>query len=534
MGYGFGELLSSLELGPHLKFLAKKLAGGDFEKVEKYSRWERLRMAFEELGPTFIKFGQIMSNRPDMLPPELLAELRKFQDRVPPFPTEEALDIIESELGSPADTLFTDFGDEPVAAASIAQVYRAILESGEEVAVKVRRPGIDKIIHADLEIMRELAELIQDRIGGGIYRPVRIVDEFERNIRSELDMRVEASHMRRFAANFASEDNLIVPEVFGELTGKRILTMEYIDGARAEEVESRPELDGELLASRGTGFILEQIFEHGFFHGDPHPGNIFFLPENKICFLDYGITGRLSSRQREKLGDLLIGIANRDAGKTTDALLEISSHDEVDRAELEGEMEYFFNKYSYLSLDELDFAEYLSDVTRSLVKRKIRPPAEYFMLIKTIITIEGVARQLDPDFNLVESVRPYAEKLISRRYGISGILSRARETVSDLVSTLGSLPSELEDILSKLRKGDIRIGLDHGGLDPLTKKLDQASNRVSFAIVLAALIIGSSLLVLADIPPHLNEIPVIGIVGYIGAAIMAFWLLLSILRHGKM
>jgi len=535
VSYGFGELLSSLELGPHLKFLAKKITGEEYKKVEKYNRWERLRMAFQELGPTFIKFGQIMSNRPDLLPPELLSELKKFQDSVPPFDSEEALRIIEEDLGKPADQLFVDFENEPIAAASIAQVHRAKLSNNEKVAIKIRRPGIEKKIYADLEIMRELAELIEERIdAASLYRPVKIIDEFESNIRNELDMRVEASHIKRFETNFQEDKNIHVPRIYGELTGKQVLTMEYIDGVKAGEVNQSQELDGKFLADIGANCLLKQIFEHGFFHADPHPGNLFFMKGNVICFIDYGIMGRLDIEQREKLEDLLLAIANRDPGKATQAVLKLSEHKDVDERELEGEMEYFFNKYSYLSLEEFKFSEYISDITRSLVKHRVYLPSEYFMLIKSLITIEGVARQLNPDFNVVDAIRPYAEKILKQKYSISGILKRAGNALAETASILRTLPGDLDKLVKNIVEGEVKINLKHRGLDSLTRKLDQASNRVAYAIVLAALIIGSSLLVLADIPPHWHEMPIIGIIGFVGAAVMGFWLLLSILRHGKM
>ncbi len=533
--YGFGELLSSLDLGPHLKIVAKAIAGEKVEQIDEFNRWERLRMAFEELGPTFIKFGQIMSNRPDLLPPELLEELKKFQDRVPPFPIEKVHEIIEEELGAPSSEIFASFDEEPVAAASIAQVHRAKLHEGDEVAVKVRRPGIENIIYADIEIMRELAKLVETGIDiAEVYSPTGVVDEFERSIHNELDMKIEAAHVQRFAANFRDDNSVFVPKIFDNYSSKKILTMDFVQGLRVEDVENYKELDGKKLASLGTDIILKQIFIHGFFHGDPHPGNLLFMPDNVICFLDFGIMGMLSADQREKLTDLLIGLAKRDSQKTTDSLLDISDHKNVDRSKIETEIEFYFNRYSYLSLEELDLSQYLSDITQTLLSNDIQPPSEYFLLIKSLITIEGVARTLDPDFNLVEAIRPFAEKMISRRYSISAILNRLSKGLRDIVTNLGAIPSKLDSFFKKLNDGDLTVALEHKGLDKLTRKIDQSSNRVSFAIVLAALIIGSSLIVLADIPPKWHDIPVIGIIGYLAAALMGFQLLLSIIRHGKM
>jgi len=309
--YGFGDLVDTLKIEQYLEIGLQMVSKKRREKIEKLTRAERVRMALEELGPTFIKMGQILSTRPDLLPVQFIHELEKLQDNVPPFDYAQVKETIEAELGTPLEKVFKEFDETPLASASLGQVHRARFVDGEEVVVKVQRPGIQKTIEVDMEIMLHLATLMERHLQGWeIHRPTRIVEEFARTLEKELDYRLEAAHMERFAIQFTSDINVYVPKVYSEATTTRVLTMEYIQGIKATEIErlEREGLDRQEIARRGFDLIMKQVFVDGFFHGDPHPGNIFVLPNNVICYLDFGMMGRIDRESRENFSDLVMSI----------------------------------------------------------------------------------------------------------------------------------------------------------------------------------------------------------------------------------
>jgi len=549
--YGFGEIFAKLGLPKHLYFGKGKsfILGKTAAGIATVSRWARVRMALEELGPTFVKFGQIMSTRPDMVPQELITELEKLQDKVPPFPTEDVRRIIEEELGSSIDRLFRDFSDSPIASASIAQVHKAVLPEGEEVAIKIQRPGIDRIIDTDLEIMFHLATLIASHFEKelGIWDPVGIVNEFARVIRKELGFRIEAAHMERFATNFQADKTIHVPRVYREYSTDKVLTMEFIGGLKVSEIGKAGlgaeaqvrnyRIDPKVVSARGADLVLKQIFEHGFFHADPHPGNIKVLKDNVICFLDYGMMGSLSARHREALADILIAIIEKDATKITRTILKISGNWYMqigDSEKLESDIAELIELYAYRPLKELEIGDLLHRIASVVAEYRLKVPPDFYLLAKALVTIEGVGKGLDPEFNAVEHAEPFARKLIWARMSPRRLIEDFYHSALEARLLLRDLPVETRDILERVRQGEIRIKFEHEGLDPMLKTIAQASNRAVFAIVLASLVIGSSLIVLSGVPPKWHEIPIIGIIGFLGAGIIAFGLLFSILRHGRM
>lgn len=536
--HGFGDLITNSQIEKYLDFGKKFIPNKKIEKVSSLSRWERIRMVLEELGPTFIKLGQLMSNRPDILPESLLFELEKLQDSVPPMPNEEAEKMIEQELGKPISELFKKIDANPIASASIAQVYRAELFSGEKVAVKVQRTEIQKIIETDLEIMFHLSLLMEKHIAEmEIMNPVEIVKEFERSIRKEIDFNIEASHIERFARNFQTDLTIYIPEIYKDYSTKKILTMEFIEGIKVSNLKALKEtgINALLVAEQGCDLILKQIFEHGFFHADPHPGNILILKDNITCFLDFGMMGTLLPKHQDYLGNIIVGVVNKDSKKITETLLRLTGTYNIEnRDQLEQRVSELINQYAYISLKEIKVGEFLNKLFRMLIDFKLRLPSDFYLLSKALITIEGVGTKLDPDFDMVKHIEPFAKNLLKKRLDPVKLAKDLYSSAAEFRLLLKDFPYEIREIIRQIKTGKLKVEFEHKGLEPMLIKHDQISNRISFAIVLAALIIGSSLIVLSKIPPLWNEVPIIGIVGFVGAGIMGFGLLISILKHGKM
>ena len=544
--HGFGDLMGTMGLHRRLGLEKRRVSGSQAPVPSALTRWQRIRMALEELGPSFVKLGQIAATRPDMIPQELCDELAKLQDTVPPFGFDRVRRTVEDELGDSLDVLFEEFDQTPVASASIAQVHRAVLpasgESGQTdgkvVAVKIQRPGIRRTIEVDLEIMLDLARLMERHIHGlDAVNPVGIVQEFARTIRKELDFTIEADHIERFARNFESNDDVYVPRVFRQHSTPKVLTMEFIEGVKVSDTTSLREggFDLELIASRGADLILEQIFVHGFFHADPHPGNILILADNVICFLDYGMMGTISPRHKESLADMVIGIVRRDEKRITKAILDLSSGDKPEAAErLEADVADFIEQHFYRSLKDIDMGELIAQLIRLLVRHRLRIIPDFYLLTKALATVEGNGRKLWPDFDMVKNTEPFARRIIAERFSPRTLAKDLYRSGVDMGHLLRDLPGDISEIVAQIKRGRIHVEFEHRGLGPMLKNHDQISNRIVFAIVLAALIIGSSLIVLSGIPPKWYGIPVFGIVGYLAAGAMGFWLLISILRHGKM
>ncbi len=537
--YGFQDFIELLRIEQYIEIGLQLISRKRRDQIEKFTRAERGRMALEELGPTFIKLGQLLSTRPDLVPLEYVQELAKLQDEVPPFSYEEVKEIVQAETGKFPEDLFLSFDQTPLAAGSIGQVHRALLKSGEEVVVKVQRPGIREIIEVDIEIMLHLASLMENHLTEvEALRPTRIVEEFARTIEKEIDYFTEAAHIDRFAGLFLTDETIYVPKVFHELTTERLLTMEYIDGIKASEIDllrDQEEYDLQLLAKRGALLILKQVFEHGFFHADPHPGNIFFLPNNIICYLDFGMMGRISKKDQEDFTDLIVAVVQRDERKAGNALLKITNfREDPDRNELDRDLAEFMDRHLYQSLQHLEVGKLLLQLLDIVAKYGIQLKPEFFLLIKALSSVEGVGLRLDPEFEIVKYAEPFIRRIQLSRLNPKRLAGEVIEVGTEFLGLLKETPGEVRAILKQAREGKIKIEFEHKGLEKMFFIHDRISNRIAFAIVLASLIVASSLIVLADIPPQWHEIPIIGLTGFVVAAFMGFWLLISILRHGKM
>jgi len=536
--YGFKDVLNRMKIDYYIYLGKKIIPKFKAQELETVTTAERLRLAFEELGPTFVKLGQMLSVRPDLVPERFINEFQKLQDEVPSFSAKQARKVIEAQLGKPVEQLFSSFDDTPLAAASIAQVHRAVMKSGEHVVVKIQRPNIQSIIETDLNILFDLTLLVEKHIPESkLYNPGAIAQEFAKTIRRELDFIREGRNIDRFCRNFQDDDTLYVPRVFWELTTQRVLTMEYIDGIKASELEKLESagLDRKIIAFNGAQAILKQVFEHGFFHADPHPGNIFILPNNVIAPLDYGMMGSLDEELMEAAEDLLTGIVNKDVHKIIRVFTDIGiMGSALDIRGLKLDLTDFLDRYYQVPLHQLDIGKIINEITEVIRKHRIQMPADLTLMAKAMVTEEGVGRMLDPDFDFISLAKPYVEKLMVRKFDPKRHLKEFGYTLDNFNRLIKILPEELKAIITKVKKGELNIKFEHQGLEFFISELDKASNRMSFSLIIAALIIGSSLIVQLDKGPYMFGFPAFGIVGYFVAAILGLWLVIAIIRSGKL
>lgn len=456
--YGFGDLLSKMRLRYPIIQKIPKLNGTEV------TRAERLRMAFEELGPTFIKLGQLLSLRPDLIQPEFARELSKLQDEAPPVPFEEVRERIESEFGCPLKQVFTHFDEQPLAAASLAQVHRARIKEGDKVVAKIQRPKIQKSIKADIGILYDLAHFIKSRLPASeLYDSVGVVKEFDKTIRRELDFAREGRNMDLFRRNFAGDETIYIPKVYWKYTTPFILVMEYVDGIKISELEQLEEagLDRKTIAKNGANTILKQVFEHGLFHADPHPGNVLILEDNVIVPIDYGMVGRLDEELQKQVGDLLTGVVKKDVDRIVKVLKEIGSGNEtLDLRSLKTDLSEFIDRYYQVPLYQLDVGKLMDEGLKIVRDHRIRLPSNLVMMGKALMIEEGVGRVLYPEFDMITLAKPYVKKLLRRRYDPRRQLEDLAEVLGESGRLLKEFPSEFRDIVGKIRRGGLRPGLN--------------------------------------------------------------------------
>ncbi|UCF91711.1 MAG: AarF/ABC1/UbiB kinase family protein [Desulfobacterales bacterium] len=536
--YGFGDLLEMLKIDQYIEVGLKMLTRKRPAREEKLTRPQRLRMAFEELGPTYIKLGQILSTRPDLVPVEFIQELSKLQDTVPPFRFSEVQKVVELEFGLSTGELFEHLEEDPLASASIGQVHRAVLKDGEAVAVKFQRPGIHKVIEVDLEIMLHLATLAERHIEEfALHRPVKIVEEFARTLEKEIDYKIEATNMERIARQFLGVPYIYIPKVFREMTTSRVLTTEFIEGIKISKIDrlDAAGLDRKLITARGADLVLRQVFDHGFFHADPHPGNIFVLPDNVICLLDFGMVGNVDRQTREDFVELIDSVVRQQEARAVEVLLKLTYWEEVpDLRALEREVADFMGRHLYKPLGEIEFGKLLHDLLELATRFRLRVPPDIFLMMKALSTVEGVGQMLDPDFDMVSQAAPFIARVKLEKFAPQRIADNFIDLTSKLLRFLHQFPKDMLDLATMIRQQKISLQIQHKGLDTLLATHDQISNRISFSIIIAALIVGSALIVISEAPPLFFGISLIGIIGFFAAAIMGIWLLVAILRKGKL
>lgn len=531
--FGYVDVAEALHLWKPLR-LGRRLLGTP--DVSAASKPERVRLLCEALGPTFIKLGQVLSTRADLLPPEYLSELARLQDRAPIEGFSAMRDIVQAELQQPLAALFAHVDPVPLAAASIAQVHRATLPDGPEVVVKVQRPHIAQVIAADLDILRDLARLAERYLPDlRPLHPVGLVEEFAQSITHELDFRHELRNLERCAKNFADDPTVYIPTAYPALTTSRVLTMEYVHGVKitAQEELLRAGLEPKVVAVHGANALLKQIFMHGFFQGDPHPGNLRVLPNNVIAILDYGMFGSIDTETREHLALLLLGVAGRDANRIVRALVELEvMAPDVERRRLRREVAALVDTYLTVPLEELNLTAMLQDVLRMIRQYGLQVPPDFLLLLRALSTAESIGYALDPAFNMMQHLQPFAERLVLERYDPRYVWRRFGQTSAEVEELLGLLPMAMTQIVQKLRRGELHLGLEVQQLDRLVHEFDTASNRLTLAIILAASIVGSALIMQTKMPPLLLDYPVLGMLGFVISGVLGLGLVIAILRSG--
>ncbi len=531
--HGFGYLVEQVGL-PHLipwrwRVLRRHPRQGT------QSVGARLRVVLEELGPTYIKLGQLLSTRPDLLPADILAELAKLQDKVAAFSSAAAIKQIETETGRPLDELFSSFEKEPLAAASIGQVHRAVLPDGAQVVVKVQRPGVAQLVATDLEIVTGLARRVQERLKPPTVNLNDLAGEFARTMRRELDYTIEARQIDRFRRDFVGDVHIHFPAVHWQLTTKRMLTMAYLAGIKVDQLEllDKAGIDRRTVARRCAEAFMKQVMVHGFFHADPHPGNIMVLPGAEIAFVDLGMVGRLSEGTRELLKEILQGVTRRDMGRVCEALVDMGAVQHERLGSLQRDLEDLAACNYGIPLRQIDVTGVLRELEVTAVTHGVRLPQDLLMLVKALFIIEGVTRKLDPDFNIAEVAEPLARQMMLQQFNPVQAGSRVGRIAQQYLRVFGRLPKQVDRLVTQLERGELAVQFKHVGLENVVGRLDIISNRLAVAIMVAALIIGSALVLSQDLGPLFHGLPVVGLCGFVAAACTGAWLVVAILRSGR-
>lgn len=538
--YGFGDVVARIGLDSILHDVRRRLFPTSNLQLEQLTSEERVRLVLEELGPTFIKFGQILATRPDLIPMPLVNELRKLQDKVKPFDTDDIRRHVAGLYGKPLDELFQTFDDVPMAAASIAQVHRAVLKDGREVVLKVQRPNLERVIETDLAILSWLAENAEERIPEiRRYRPTAIVTEFKKSLVKEIDFTIEAYHIKRFAKNFNGDPTVYVPQVHDDLTTSKVLCEEFIRGTKLNDptLHQRADIDLAALAKNGVRFILEQALVHGFFHADPHPGNLFVLSGNRICCIDYGMMGALDQERIDELLMFLVGVLTHDTDKLIRLFYRLGLIDEnVNVRALKLDVDELIARFESVELAKLDIGKYIQGVFEVIARHEVHLPADLLLVGKALATIEGVGRDIYPQLNTLEEIRPVILKIYLRRLADPTYHTRVPRRIADELShLLETGPSDLRLALKKLREGKLALHLDVPAYEEAARISAQASNRLALTLLICTLVGGAAyllshtgLLIASTVP--LNAL--LGLIALVLAVLYGLILFVGFVRSG--
>ena len=523
--YGLADWLSKFEFALGKSWL-KNRSG---QILADESRETRIRLAIEELGPTFIKLGQIMSTRPDIVGQELAEELEKLQADVAADDPAEVAQIIQTELGQPINQIFAEFSDKPVASASIGQVHRARLQTGEAVAVKVQHVGIQNRVHVDLDILSGLAQLASKLPELRPYRPQATVAEFQRALRRELDFTRERRHLEQFAATFADNENVRIPRVHADYCSESVLVMDWLEGIPLAEPEQirRSTDDLAAITRHGAEIYLEMIFGQGLYHADPHPGNLVVTPEGAIGLLDFGMVARIDESLREDFEEMLLAIVEQDAQRLTSVVMRVGAVPTgLDETSLQLDLADYVAHYAYQSVDQFELAEALTEMFDLMRRYEIVLPSAIALLLKVLVMLEGTAQKLQPDFSLMEVLEPFRKKIVAQRLSPARQLRKARHLAYELQQLAEVVPRRFRDILQQVQSGRFDVHLDHRGLEP-------SVNRLVLGMMTSALFIGSVLMINNNIWP-LKEVSVPGTLGMLLSAALGLRLLRAISKSGNL
>jgi ubiquinone biosynthesis protein len=502
-------------------------------------RGRRLREMLDELGPTFVKFGQLLSTRPDIVPPDVIVELRKLQDDVTPFPMDDVERVVEEELGLSIARAFVDFDERPIAAASIGQVHRATLPTGVDVVVKVQRPSAPRQIESDLRLMASAATFVRERVRQLDFVDAgELVDEFGRSIRQELDYQQEARNAEAFRRNFGGDDRVAVPRVWWRYTTGRLLTLERLEGVHVRDIdlESWSDEDRRDLAYRLTDAWMTMIFRHAFFHGDPHPANILHLDDGRLGLVDFGLAGRLTEADMARLTRLFVDAATENVSALPRRLADLGVRYPRDREdELRSRLEELYYRYYGTRLADIDPMEAIREGLDLIYAMNLRLPTRFVILDKAIATLGSVAAEVYPDFNVFEVARPYAKQLIADRYSPKQLALRTRQELQDISEIALEMPRQVHDVLNELRDGELLMRISNPGVDDLAHHIDVSVNRIAVALVILGGLVGSSLIgVLAEDGPHLLGLHLLSVVGFVLSGAFGVWLLWGVMRSGRL
>lgn len=529
--YGWGDFVRVLGMGTVLERAGRILHWqAQPTEISQLEPAIRVRLALEELGPTFVKLGQLLATRVDLVPSTWIVELEKLQSHVPPV----AFELVEADLlailNKPIDEVFLQFEREPFAAASMAQVHRAQLFDGTRVVVKIRRPGIDRKIEADLRILQHFARLLEHEVADAKrYQPLMMVGYFRRSLRRELDLLLEAHNIERFRQNFADDDTVHIPQVFWEYTCATMNVQEELRGIPGTEIAAvrAAGMDTRLLAARGADVVLKMILVHGYFHADPHPGNVIYLPGDRIGLIDFGMVGRLTDFRRQQLVNMMDALVHSDEEAMLHVLMEWTGDGEVDEAKLGHDLSELMFGYDNLQLKDINIALMLTEIASLIRDNSLVLPADLTLLFKAMITLEGLGQQLDPAFRLSVHLPPFVQTVIGERYTPEALIKRGRRGLREAFEVVAGLPRDLAGLMREVRRGRLRIDLDLKRLDQFGQQLDRASNRITMGILTASLVIGSSIVMTVD------GWRFMGFIGFILAFLNSLWVILSIWRSGN-
>ena len=537
--HGLGDVVRRLGIANVLERAGQMLTWRAASESERLEPAQRVRLALEELGPTFVKLGQVMATRVDLFPPSWIAEFEKLHSEVAPVPFEGLLPEVERTLGCPHAQVFRELDPRPLASASIAQVHRAWLLDGTPVVLKIRRPGIRTKIEADLRLLFNIADLIDSEMPEARrYQPKQIAAQFARSLERELDLAREARNIERFGKNFEGNAFIVIPRVYRQWTSEVMNVQEFIDGVPATDqaAVAAAGLDRRLLAARGAEAVLKMILVDGFFQADPHPGNVFYLPGNRLVMIDFGMVGRLTPTRRNQVVDLFAGVAQMNQEPMIDVLLDWAGDANVDEAKLAADVSELVFEYEGVPLKDVRLAALLKQFAGIIREHSIVMPSDLTLMFKAMITMEGLGRQYDPGFHVVDHLQPMLRRVLTERHRPDEMMRRGRNTLTDFVNLVGDIPRDIARLVRDARRGKIRIDLDLKRLDQFGRQLHRTIDRATMGIMTASLVIGSAIVMNVPDGPVVLGIPVltaVGFMGYVTAFINSVWVILGIWRSGK-